>query len=135
MKSIGVTLQCNYLTKNCKKETLRDIQLSFPIFLVQPTDPGLQVLSRWPYHQCWLMGATLIVDDPELIIYQVQKDGRLLQPFFIFICLIHYLQSISLQQFTTNLHRLIKNLINKHKIQKHSKSSQRRIQKPNQTQR
>ena len=28
MKSIGVTLQRIYLTKNCKKKTLCDIQLS-----------------------------------------------------------------------------------------------------------
>ena len=35
MKSIGVTLQGANLTKNCKKETSCDIQLSSLIFLVR----------------------------------------------------------------------------------------------------
>ena len=34
MKSIGVTLQRTYLTKKLQKETLCDIQLSSPIFLI-----------------------------------------------------------------------------------------------------
>ena len=34
--------------------------------MVRPTGPGSQVLSRRSYHQWWSMGATLVVDDPEL---------------------------------------------------------------------
>ena len=34
--------------------------------MVRPTDPESLVLSRRSYRQWWSMGATLIVDDPEL---------------------------------------------------------------------
>ena len=32
----------------------------------RPTDPESKVRSRRSYHRWWSMGATLIVDDPEL---------------------------------------------------------------------
>ena len=33
---------------------------------VRPTHPGAQVIGHQSYHPWWLMGANLIVNDPEL---------------------------------------------------------------------
>ena len=45
---------------NCSLWTVRFL------WRVRPTDPGSYVLSRRSYHKSCSMGATLLVDDPEL---------------------------------------------------------------------
>ena len=56
---------CSFDTTKNRLNCYRGISVNL-VDMVWPTDPGSYVLSRRSYHQRWLMGPTLIVDDSEL---------------------------------------------------------------------